>query len=143
MRNLLAKLFFRMDLSDLADRAASAGRFSTLLDLEQEISQTLRDRLEEAQQFIDQTRADRRAFEIGQMRVFAYASDEQIKRWAAATVPDDAKAEEIARLTRMLAREQARVTELGEALDGANQQLRGIRRTPPVKPLAFDVEGEG
>lgn len=99
----------------------------------------LRDELEERRAAIEwketELAAREAALRTGVIRGFAYASDDKIKTLCAALSPDE-KDQEIARLTHMLAREHARVDELGAACDTLTARLKAgkIKRTNPETP---------
>lgn len=91
---------------------------------------------------LDYREADIAAREIalrnGVVRGFAYATDDMIKALCAG-LSDSEKDQEIARLTKMLAREHARVDELSAANDAVIARLKALKpkRTNPETPPPF------
>jgi hypothetical protein len=90
------------------------------LDIEQ-----LRDRNAELERIVAAIDLDRHAAELAVVARFKFASDEQIAKWA--DVYPNKQAQEIARLTFLLAREQAKSEEVAAAHSILIQRLQKRR----------------
>lgn len=123
--------------------AREAGRLQSLLTLERSRTEALKSALAEYRSKYEQGVAERFLTARVTHQAFAFASDDAIQQFAA--LQPDEKLAEITRLTRMVAREQARVTEMSDANAQLNAMLKQLRRgeiSPKSRAITEEEFGE-
>lgn len=123
--------------------ARESGRLQSLLTLERSRTEALKSALAEYRSKYEQVVAERSLTTRVTLQAFAFASDDAIQQFAA--LQPDEKVAEITRLTRMLAREQARVTEMSDANAQLNAMLKQLRRgeiSPKSRAITEEEFGE-
>lgn len=129
-------------LEDLLDRLREAGRYKTLLALETSKSAALSRALSEYKTKYDRLVAAAELESKVILQGFAFASDVVIARWTQANQLE--QIDELARLTRALAREQAKVYDLADVNAVLNRELKAAKRgeiTPATRAITEELFG--